>query len=1023
MTSKLLPGRNLLMRILLCIFFKFLFALVVTAQSHSVSGVVFSATGNQPLQGVTVQLKNAGKSTATDAKGHYIITNISSSDSLVFSSVGFRSEIMRVNGRTEINISLQVEASSLDQVVVVGYGTQKKASLTSAISTLKGKDIAAIPLTDLSNGLGGRVSGVIFRQGSGEPGQDASRIFVRGISTTGNNQPLLIVDDIPRSFQSLDPNSIATISVLKDAAAVAPYGVAGANGVILVTTKRGKTGTPVLTYNGYVGFQNPTVLPHYPNSYQYAILVNAAAKNAGLPPKYSEYAIQKYKDGSLPDQYPNSSPWDLIKRNAILTAHNIEISGGTDKIKYYSSIGYQNEGGLFAATRQKRFNLDLKVDAQATSTTKVSVSVNGREQSNNYPSTTTQRIFQTISNANPTWVQVFSNGGIGERLAGFIYNNGYRRTNASQIYSQLSVEQEIPLVRGLRLRGTIAYDPTTIITKAWLTPISASTLDTTKNPYQYRTGIIEQPQTELNQSLSKNTQLTYQMALNYARSFGSSNVTFLTLFESKAYDISSFGAARRNYGLNIDELDMGSSNQSDISNFGNSSKARQIGVVYRATYDYKGKYLFEASGRYDGSYYFAPNNRFGFFPAFSAGWRLSEEEFIKKNFDWLDNLKIRASYGEVGALAGSPFQYLSSYAVSGPAYVIGGNAVQAIRERTEPNPNITWERAKKFDIGLEATVGNGLLNFEVDYFFEKRSNMLTNPDVITPAEYGIGLSQVNAGVMKNQGFDLSIGTVRNITNNLQVSLTGNLTYAKNTLLSVFETSATFNNPNRRVTGRPLGTQFGFEAIGYFQQGDFDQTGKLKSDIATQPWGTVRPGDIRYRDVNGDGKIDNNDLTVIGHPQNPGIIYGVNPNVRYKGFALDILFQGAAKASFYGSGSYAMAFAGGTVPVIQNLDYWTLENPNAKNPRITSAPTVNNSQTSSFWINNASYLRLKSAVLSYVIPREVLSKIKLQNIRIFVSGQNLLTWTKIVNYDPEIIDPQGYNYPLQKVISVGTNIIF
>ncbi len=1020
MVSTFLRNYKLLPALMICMFF---LVSVVHAQVQSVSGVIRSATDNVPLSGVTVQVKGTLNRTATDTKGYYLVKNVSSSDSLLFSFLGFRGETVAVNSRLQVNINLQVEASLLDQVVVVGYGTQKKSSLTAAISSIKGKEIASIPISDLSNGLGGRMSGVIFRQGSGEPGADASRIYVRGISTTGNNQPLLIVDDIPRSFQNLDPNSIATITILKDAAAVAPYGVAGANGVILVTTKRGRTGAPTLTYNGYVGVQNPTVLPEYPSSYEYALLVNAASKNAGLPARYSEYAIQKYKDGSLPDLFPNTSPWDYIKRNAILTSHNIEIAGGSDKIKYYSSIGYQFEGGIFGATSQKRYNVDLKVDAQATNTTKVSLSVNGREQSNNYPSTTTQRIFQTISNANPTWVQVYSNGLIGERLAGFIYNNGYRRTSTSQIYSQLSVDQEMSFIPGLKLKGTIAFDPTVTFNKAWLTPITASTIDTTTTPYKYRSGIIEQPQTELNQSTSKNTQLTYQLGLNYVHTYAKNNIGFLALFESKANDLFSFGGARRNYGLNIDELDMGSSSQSDISNFGNSSKARQIGLVYRATYDYNSKYLFEASGRYDGSYYFAPGKQYGFFPAVSVGWRLSEEKFFKRNFKSIDNLKIRASYGEVGALAGSPFQYLNTYGVYGPAYVISGNAVQAIRERIESNPDITWERAKKSDIGLEASFWNGLLNVEADYFFEKRSNMLTSPDVITPSEYGIGLSQVNEGVMKNNGFDLSIGSVYAVSKSLQISLSGNLTYAQNTLLHVFETPATYNNPNRRLTGRPLGSQFGFEAIGFFQTDDFNQSGSLKPTIATQPWGKVLPGDIRYRDVSGDGKIDNNDIKEIGHPQTPGIIYGINPNIRYKSFTLDLLFQGAAKTSFYGSGSYAMAFAGGTVPVIQNLNYWTPENPHAKNPRITSAPTVNNSQISSFWMRNASYLRLKSASLSYVIPADAIRKFKLQNIRIFLASQNLLTWTKIVNYDPEIIDPQGYNYPLQKVTSIGINVTF
>jgi TonB-linked SusC/RagA family outer membrane protein len=988
-----------------------------------IKGRVLNRAGH-PLEGVSVVIAGTKKGTTTNSDGRFTLTVITGKDVVLeISNVGFQTKTVNAGKQSDISITLEEDITGLSSVVVVGYGTQKKTSLTAAISTLKGTDIASTPITDLSNGLGGRMAGVIFRQGSGEPGLDASNIYIRGISTTGNNTPLLIVDDIPRSFQNLDPNSIATITVLKDAAAVAPYGVAGANGVILVTTKRGKTGSPSLTYNGYAGFQNATVLPQYPNAYQYAQLVNAAAANAGLPAKYADYALKKYKDGSLPDQYPNSSPWNLINKNTLLTNHNIEISGGTDKIKYYSSIGYQSEKGMFQSTNQKRFNASLKVDAQVTNSTKISVSVNGTVQANNYPSTTTQRIFQTISNANPTWVQMYSNGTVGQLYAGFLHGSGYRRVNTTQVYSQLSLEQDLNFLPGLKLKGTVAYDPTVIFNKSWLTPITASTLDTTTSPYSYHSGILEQFQTELNQTVIKTAQQTYQLGLNYAHTFNRSNVAFLALFESKANDIFSFGGTRRNYGLNIDELSMGSSSQADISNTGSSSKARQVGLVYRATYDYAGKYLLEASGRYDGSYYFAPQKQFGFFPSFSAGWRLSEENFIKKNLTWVDNLKIRASYGEVGALAGSAFQYLSTYSVYGPATVIGGNAVQAIRERTESNPNITWERAKKYDVGMELSLWKGLLNIEADYFSEKRSNMLTNPDVITPAEYGIGLSQVNAGIMKNHGIDVTVGSIYNVSKSLQFSINGNFTFAQNTLLQIFETAATYSNPNRRLTGRSLGSQFGFESMGFFQVDDFDQAGKLKSTIATQPWGKVVAGDIRYRDLNGDGKIDNNDLKQIGNPQTPGIIYGINPGVKYKGFALDVLFQGAAKTSFYGSGSYAWAFSGGTVPVIQNLDYWTPQNIHAKNPRITSAPTVNNTQISSFWMRNASYIRMKSATLSYTVPADMTRKFKLQNIRLFVSAQNLFTWTKIVNYDPEIIDAQGYNYPLQKVISAGLNITF
>lgn len=985
-----------------------------------VTGKVTDGKG-QPLIGVSIKVKGTQIGVSTNENGQYSLNIDNENPTLVFTYIGYLTQEVLVNNRTAIDVRLLEDLTSIEEVVVVGYGTQKKGSVTAAISTMKGAEIASTPIANLSNGLGGRMSGVIFRQGSGEPGQDASKINIRGVSTTGNSQPLLVVDNIPRPFENLDPNTIETITILKDAAAVAPYGVAGANGVILVTTKRGSTGIPSLTYNNFVGFQNPTVLPDYPNAFEYASLKNAASINEGLPPQFSEAVLQKYKDGSDPDAYPDTDPWDIINRNSILTSHSMGISGGADKIKYYGSIGYLYEAGLFAATNQNRYNMSLNIDVEATKTTNVSLSINGRQQTNKYPYNTTERIFQTISNAQPLWNQKYSNGLIGGLLGGFIYNDGYRRTNTSQIFSQLSIDQKIPFVEGLSAKGTIAYDPTTSLYKRWATPIDVWAINTKTTPYTYTKGNLEQPKSALLQSTDNNFQLTSQFSLNYNRSFGKSNISALTLFESTARDFSNFGANRNNFNLDLDELNMGSSSQSDISNFGSSGKARQVGFVYRIAYDYLSKYMIEASGRYDGSYYFAPGKRFGFFPSVALGWRISEEKFIKDKIDWLDNLKIRGSYGEVGALAGSPFQYLSSYGVNGPAYKLNGQVVQSVSERAEPNPNITWERAKKTNVGLEAAFLNGLINLEVDYFYEKRANMLANPDVTVPVEYGVGLSQVNAGIMENKGIDMTLGTNYAVSKDLAFSITGNFTYAKNALLQVFETPTTFNNPNRRLTGRPLGSQFGYESLGFFQLSDFDAAGNLKSGIAIQPWGKVRAGDIRYNDIDGDGKINTNDLTNIGYSQTPQIVYGLAPNIRYKTFSLDLLFQGTENTSFYGSGSYSWAFSGGTNPIRENLDYWTPDNTNAKNPRITNAPTNNNTQVSSFWMYDASYLRLKSTTLSFGIPSSTLEKFKIQNARIFVSGQNLLTWSKIKNYDPEIIHGQGYNYPQQRVVSVGINL--
>ncbi len=355
-------------------------------------------------------------------------------------------------------------------------------------------------------------------------------------------------------------------------------------------------------------------------------------------------------------------------------------------------------------------------------------------------------------------------------------------------------------------------------------------------------------------------------------------------------------------------------------------------------------------------------------------------------------------------------------------------------ENAQPNQNITWERAKKTDIGLEANLWNGLLTVEADYFSEKRTDMLFAPTVTVPSEYGVGLSQINAGAIQNHGFELTLGTSRRISNDLNVSLSANVTYARNKVLQVFETKATYDNPNRRKTGRPLGTQFGYEALGYFKPEDFDQEGNLKPGIPTQPWGQVHPGDLRYADLTGpdgkpDGKIDDMDQKVIGYPVIPGnpatpeILYGFTPSITFKGFDLSILFQGATHTDFYLSGQAVWPFVNSASAVITTLDYWTPTHQNAESPRVTAQPAQNNTQTSSWWIRNGSYLRLKTGELGYTIPASVMSRIKIQSIRFYLSGQNLLTWSALKNFDPEVSVSSGQYYPQQRVVSFGLNVTF
>jgi TonB-linked SusC/RagA family outer membrane protein len=760
----------------------------------------------------------------------------------------------------------------------------------------------------------------------------------------------------------------------------------------------------------------------------YAQLQNAAADAAGRARPYSDETLEHFRLGDDPDRYPDPDYREMINENNPITSHNIEISGGTETVKYYGSVGYQYQEGMWKDndTKNNRFNFSLNLDAKVTKTTNINLGITGRKQDRAYPYTGYSRLWEILlythtEHEGPLW---FSNGMPGAHFTTLLGAEGYDKTDATNLYTQLSFDQEITVIPGLKARGLVSYDPSYSINKIWNTPTSKAAIDVSKTPY-----VITLPpppeKNSLTMDLSKRHQLTYQAGLTYARSFGKHNLSVLTLMEAKTNNSISMGIDKRNYDLSIDEINMGSANLADQTTRGSSGDSKQVGYLYRLIYDYSGKYLFETSARYDGNYYFAPGKRFGFFPAVSVGWRISEEPFMQ-SVGWLQNLKIRASYGEVGALAGSAFQFLSTYAVYSPATTFGGSAVQGINERSESNPEITWERARKSDIGLDIGLFAGMINIGIDYFYEKRSNMLVNPDVVVPAEYGIGLSQVNEAIMDNQGIDFMIDLNHRFSNDLEVSFNANFTYAHNELIQIFETASTFTNPNRKRTGRSYNTQFGLKAIGYFQEDDFNSDGSLKEGIPTQPWEKLQPGDIRYADMNGDGKIDaSNDEAVIGKPEAiPEIMYGFGPDIRYRKFTLSMLFQGVANTDLYLTGDEIWPFYNGMTAYVDNFDFWTTENRDARFPRITSTRTTNNSQTSSWWIESGAYLRLKTLMLAYDIPSAFAKKIRIQNARVYISGENLFTATKLDNWDPETGSNRGENpYPMQKVYALGLNITF
>ncbi|WP_114940685.1 SusC/RagA family TonB-linked outer membrane protein [Mucilaginibacter endophyticus] len=1011
-----------------------------------IKGKIVDKTTGETIIGASVKVKGTTVGAVTDVNGSFTL-NADPNATLIVSYIGYEQTEFQLNGQTSVTIRLQASAKNLNEVIVVGYGTQKKTSSTAAVSTIQTTEIAKKPVVNLTNSLVGRASGLIITQGSGEPGYDGSNIQIRGIGSTGGSSPLLIVDGVPRDFSRLDPNTIENVSVLKDAAAVAPYGVAGANGVILVTTKKGKSGKPTLTYNGYYGIQNPTKVPTFVGSYDYALLRNEANANDGQPPAYTAEDIQKFKDHSDPDGHPDGHPLQqIIQKNRPITYHNVTLAGGTEDIKYFAALGYTHQDGMWSTTYLNKYNGSLNLTANATKSTTVSLSVNSYVEDQHFPSQSAATIIGQAQRQAPTTPIYYSNGlwsgYIGQSLIGEIYHSGYQFNENTAVLSQFTIDQKLP-IKGLSLKGVISYDNgpdplftgnITSVQRIYTTPIPFYNVDVTTTPYTYKQGIQGNSKATFSENYSQNHSLTIQGLLSYAGSFGKSDVTALAVFESRRVKYETFGATKYNYNLDIDELNYGGPAAADATNFGYSNGQKQIGYVYRVGYSYDKKYLLEAAGRYDGSYLFAPGHRYGFFPAFSAGWRLSEEKFIKDNLLWLDNLKLRASWGKSGAYprtgnAIQTYQYLSPYNPYSNSAVLNGSATQGINESLQGNPNITWEKATKTDVGFEATLWKGLLSIEADYFYEKRANMLVSIGNTLPGEYGIGTGLVNGGIMSNHGVDLTLQSGHSFSKDLRLDVTGTFTFARNKLLQVYETSATANNPNRRQTGRPINTQFGYEALGYFKTTDFNPDGSLKAGIPVPSFGPVKAGDIQYADLSGpdgkpDGKIDANDQTVIGHPNTPEIIWGLEPRLTFKNFDLDVLFQGSGNSSIQINNYFAFPFnASGSASQLVFDDHWTPSTPNALYPRVTGTPTSNNTQASSWFIRNDSYIRLKSFELGYTLSNKLL-KNKIQSIRIYLAGQNVINSLPHVK---EIIDPENSgsntNYYQQRVFSLGVNATF
>lgn len=989
----------------------------ISQTARKLTGKVMDAKG-ESIIGATIKVKGTAQGAITDIDGDFSLSIDGTNATLEISFVGYQTKTLKAVAGVPLTITLEEDSKLLDEVVIVGYGTQKRMTMSSAVATVQGDKIKA-PVANVSNQLGGQIPGIITRQSSGEPGKDEATVYLRG------NKPLVLVDGIDRPWEKVNQADIESISVLKDAAAVAPYGLKGANGVILINTKRGAEGKVSLTYDGSVGFQTPMNIPDFLDAYDALNLYNEALKMDGREKEmYSDELLQKYKDGT-DDRYKNTDWMDAYMKTTTTTRHNLSLSGGNKYITAFASFGYMYQGSMMGKdTGYDRFNLRSNVDFHPIDITKVSVDINlayDTKKSHYYDGKKMMEdLYRLCAPTVPNMVggKPAMQGGGSSMYMG-VHDGADKTFNNNFQNITVSLNQQLPFLKGLSAKALFSYDRQIYDAKEWQYPFTA---------YAYNdAGEIEEQQggeakPSLNITNKQWTYYTIQAHLNYERTFGRHEIGLLGVFERRWGNTVETKAGRKNYDFMIPELNMGSPIAEYISNSGTTSRFGQQGYVMRLNYNYAQKYMLELAGRYDQTYQYAPDRRSAFFPSVSLGWRLSEESFIKDNVSFINNLKLRASYGKSGNPVGDAFAYLAQYKIGNGA-VFGKDPIQlqSLTEGAEPNRFLTWESVWKANIGLDINLWNDLLYAEFDVYRDKRSDKILSPNAVVSSEYGVGLAKENAGKDERYGFDAALGSRYTFPCGLKMTHTFSFGFTRDKQIEIREAAGTKNNPRKRKTGQPSGRTWGYKAAGLFKdQEDIDNWAYQKG---------VLPGDIKYVDINGDGKIDSEDQVIIGFNQTPEVMWGYNLRLEYKNFDLSMFIQGAGGSDYYlgsnGDRNVRYPFRDAIHPRREHLESWTEANPNpnAKFPRLSASIRNQNYETSSYWMVNTTYVKLKSLQIGYTFRPELLKKARMQSLRLYADFYNL--WT-IYSQMPDDFDVenQAFNsYPQQIVSSFGVSVTF
>ena len=1013
-------------------------------QQIKVSGTITDATTLMAMPGVNISVKGTTLGTISDGNGKYTVSSPSANATIVFSFIGYVTQEIPLAGKNVIDVTLKSEMTGLDEVVVVGYGTQKRANVVGSVTSISGASIQAIPAANVTTSLSGRLAGSVFIQNTGEPGQEGARIMIRGRSSMGdpndNNKniastaPLVVIDGIVgRSMDDIDASDIESLSVLKDASA-AIYGAQAANGVIIIATKKGREGKPRLNYQFYQGFMTPTVIPQVTNAGDYSTMLSEYQDANGRPRSFSDPDIALFYSGADPWKHPNTN-WvkDLVKDWTTASKHSLTLDGGYKGMNYYLSLGLKTDESIYkqSSTSYKQYNVRTKIELPITDWLKASINVAGFQIEKTYPTKSADAIWGQSTRLVPTQWSFWPNGLPGPDIeygdnpvVTSTFQTGKDDQKTYKVQNTFGVSITPPFVKGLAFNATFDYDVNNFYRKQFIQPWilyypnwASATVDPTTG-YVTAMDVIPTPRgvsaPQNNEWYNRNINKTANANFTYNRTFGNHTFSFYGGYEQYSNNFNELYGYRTYYISPVIQT-MNAGADLDKNNSGYANLYARKSWIARATYDYKGKYLVEMLLRRDGSLKFAPEGRWGNFPGLLLGWRASEEGFWKDNISFINYFKLRASYGKMGMDPGNSFQYLNKFDLNTGLTLGTGKVIETtVIPASVANPIITWETQTTQNVGFDSKFLNDLITLNTDFFYNKREHILASRDASVPNFTGLSLPSENIARVDNKGFEIELGFHKSINSDFRFDIAGNYSYNHNTV--VFNDEPARSVPWQVRTGKSYGESLLYDAIGIF---------KDQAAVDAYPhWSTAKPGDVIFRDVNNDGIINADDRILVDYTDGPRTFYGLTFDASYKNFSFSVLIQGQGKYLRWNFYDERRGEAG-------NYYQWNFDNRWTATNTVTDVARAFNRydyywnsgvQNSTYWLDNTAYTRLKSLVLTYNIPASLYKSLGISRASVYVSGNNIaLLYTATKHFDPEI--GSAGIYPALKTIAFGANITF